>query len=216
MHDTVIFFDLGWTLEDETAAQKERAAAVCRMMPHLVPDDILRAIDSAGEQAAHSVFESALQSLGIPREQIPFVQKTAGWNTDLLEPCPDADTVLAALSGVARLGIIANQSRPVDSRLEKYGWSRYFDPVICSCTEGMDKPDERLFLRAIERLETQPKNIWMIGDRIDNDIVPAKRLGWKTVRIRFGSHRNYRPQREEEIPDHEIDGLTHLTSIFSL
>ena len=34
-----------------------------------------------------------------------------------------------------------------------------------------------------------PEQACMIGDRIDNDIVPAKELGMKTIRVKQGFYR---------------------------
>ena len=47
-------------------------------------------------------------------------------------------------------------------------------------------PDRRIFEIALERSGCKPENAVMIGDRIDNDIVPAKQLGMKTIWIKTG------------------------------
>jgi ribonucleotide monophosphatase NagD (HAD superfamily) len=47
----------------------------------------------------------------------------------------------------------------------------------------------------------------MIGDRIDKDIIPAKAIGMKTIRIRTGIHKNQEPRIPEEIPDITIERL---------
>ena len=56
--------------------------------------------------------------------------------------------------------------------------------VIASAEEGVSKPDRRIFEIALERSGCKPENAVMIGDRIDNDIVPAKQLGMKTIWIK--------------------------------
>jgi FMN phosphatase YigB (HAD superfamily) len=40
---------------------------------------------------------------------------------------------------------------------------------------------------------------------IDNDIVPAKLMGMRTVRLVTGQHRNQRPRSWDEMPDHEVE-----------
>jgi ribonucleotide monophosphatase NagD (HAD superfamily) len=45
----------------------------------------------------------------------------------------------------------------------------------------------------------------MVGDRIDNDVVPAKLLGMRTVLIRTGRHREHQPRSWDEIPDFEVE-----------
>ena len=44
----------------------------------------------------------------------------------------------------------------------------------------------------------------MVGDRIDNDIVPAKLLGMSTVLMRTGRHIDQQPRSVDEIPDVSI------------
>jgi ribonucleotide monophosphatase NagD (HAD superfamily) len=45
----------------------------------------------------------------------------------------------------------------------------------------------------------------MVGDRIDNDIVPAHLLGMRTVLIRTGRHREQQPRTWEERPDADVE-----------
>lgn len=41
----------------------------------------------------------------------------------------------------------------------------------------------------------------MIGDRLDNDIIPAKRIGMKTIWIRWGRYSVMEPRTPDEVPD---------------
>ncbi len=41
----------------------------------------------------------------------------------------------------------------------------------------------------------------MVGDRLENDMAPAKMLGFKTIRIVQGIARFQRPRNEYERPD---------------
>ena len=45
----------------------------------------------------------------------------------------------------------------------------------------------------------------MVGDRIDNDVVPAKLSGMRTVLIRTGRHREQMPRSWDERPDFEVE-----------
>ena len=54
----------------------------------------------------------------------------------------------------------------------------------------------------------------MIGDRIDNDIVPAKELGMKTIWIKQGFGKYWNIKSENEIPDEEINSLSELKERF--
>lgn len=77
-----------------------------------------------------------------------------------------------------------NQPLGTSERLENLGVRKYIDLIIASAEEGVSKPDRRIFEIALERSRCRPENAVMIGDRIDNDIVPAKQLGMKTIWIK--------------------------------
>ena len=55
-----------------------------------------------------------------------------------------------------------------------------------------------------------PAECIMVGDRIDNDVVPAKLLGMRTVLIRTGRHREQQPRSWDEIPDFEVEDVTGI------
>lgn len=53
----------------------------------------------------------------------------------------------------------------------------------------------------------------MAGDRLDNDIRPAKELGMKTIRIRKGIAVYATPSCEAEVPDDTVDSLRDLLCV---
>ena len=54
----------------------------------------------------------------------------------------------------------------------------------------------------------------MIGDRLDNDIVPANKIGMKTVWIKQGFGKYLMPSAAEEIPDYTVESLSDLMILF--
>jgi 8-oxo-dGTP diphosphatase/putative hydrolase of the HAD superfamily len=118
------------------------------------------------------------------------------------------------LSATYKLGIIANQNPGSEARLERYGLRQYFDVIVASAEAGVKKPDPRIFTLALERANCSPEQAAMIGDRIDNDIFPAKVLGFTTVRILQGYGRLQVPKSSEYEPDFTVDALAQLLNIF--
>ena len=53
----------------------------------------------------------------------------------------------------------------------------------------------------------------MIGDRIDNDIVPAKKIGMKTIWVKQGFGKYWNIISEEEKADYYVSNLTELSDI---
>lgn len=84
------------------------------------------------------------------------------------------------------LGIIANQSKGLTDRLRKFDVFDYFELIISSEDVGLAKPDTKIFQYALERIGCTPNQVIMIGDRLDNDIIPAKLVGMNTMWIRHG------------------------------
>lgn len=66
-------------------------------------------------------------------------------------------------------------------KLVYFGLDEFFDYVVTSEEAGADKPDERPFEVAFEKLKIDPKNIWMIGDDSNTDMIGADKMGLKKI-----------------------------------
>jgi len=53
---------------------------------------------------------------------------------------------------------------------------------------GVEKPDAGFFARVVDEAGAPAEEILYVGDRVDNDIVPALQFGLRAVRIRRGAH----------------------------
>jgi len=53
----------------------------------------------------------------------------------------------------------------------------------------------------------------MVGDRLDNDIIPAKALGMKTVWLKNGLAKYQSSELGEGFADYQISSLTELLQI---
>ena len=53
----------------------------------------------------------------------------------------------------------------------------------------------------------------MIGDRIDYDIVPAKKMGMKNIWIKQGMGKYWTFSDESERPDYEATSLSELLGV---
>ena len=71
-----------------------------------------------------------------------------------------------------------------------------------------------IFHRALIAASCLPDSAVMIGDRLDNDIVPAKRVGMKTVWIRQGLGGLASVVHENEKADYEVRNLSELLALF--
>ena len=58
--------------------------------------------------------------------------------------------------------------------------------------------------------ECNPSDAFMVGDRLDNDIAPAKKLGMKTVWVRQGYAIYQSIDDESTRPDYIVDSIEEL------
>lgn len=125
----------------------------------------------------------------------------------------DAKVCLEKLSKKYKIGIIANQSLGTKERLAQHGIIEYIDLVIASAEEGVAKPDKKIFEIALERSNCKPSDAVMIGDRIDNDIIPANSLGFNTIWIKQGFGKYWNITQDIEKADFVVDSLIELCDI---
>ena len=198
-----IFFDIGSTLVDESVAYQNR---------------IERTI--AGTKVTYDDFYNKMVEISKYNQNAynktveEYSLKKAFWNSEDEFVYPEAESCLIELSKHYKIGIIANQNLGSEERLERLGLLKYIDLVIASAEEGVAKPDLRIFQIALDRANCKPKEAVMLGDRIDNDIVPANKIGMKTVWIKQGFGSYAEPKTVEEQPDYIVNNLAEITELF--
>ncbi len=79
------------------------------------------------------------------------------------------------------LGIIANQPPMAMDELKRYRLEGYFKHIIISDVVGYHKPDPEIYRYAVELVGARPEQCLMVGDRVDNDVRPARMAGMRTV-----------------------------------
>jgi FMN phosphatase YigB (HAD superfamily) len=86
------------------------------------------------------------------------------------------------------------------------------DLIAISEDWGAAKPDPDFFRRMIEAAPAGPDAILYVGDRLDNDIRPAARLGLQTALIRRGPWATIQQDDPdaERVPTMRIGSLAEL------
>ena len=65
--------------------------------------------------------------------------------------------------------------------LHEFGFDGCFQQVIESAVVGIRKPDPQIFQLGIEALGMSPEEVTVVGDSLENDILPARQLGCRAV-----------------------------------
>ena len=197
-----LFFDVGSTLVDETKAYEARFEKIAESAGVSKDYVIEKALGFYEENRKGDKEVAQLLNVDIPK-----------WFSECEYLYPDTVDILESLSKKYKIGVIANQDYGTEDRLRAFDILKYIDLVVASAEEGVAKPDRRIFDIALERAGIKPEDAFMIGDRIDNDIVPAKKLGMKTMWIRQGFGGQWKIQSDDELPTFIADSLPELASI---
>ena len=206
----VLFFDVGYTLVNEDAVWEARCQEQAQTNEAkklgLTATDIYHEIEIASI-ARKPQFRTLIDKYNF--------KEVAPYRTELETLYKEAPAVIQALSQKYELGIIANQLDGLKERLQAFDLLQYFKYIISSWDLKVMKPDIRIFEYALDKANCSPQETCMIGDRLDNDILPAKSLGMKTVWIKQGFGALQNPLSKSEEPDYTINNLTELLKIFS-
>jgi putative hydrolase of the HAD superfamily len=94
---------------------------------------------------------------------------------------PDVPAALEALRGRYRLSVISNANGTVREKLRRVGLLGFFEAVLDSHEEGVEKPDPRIFRNALERTGTRAEESLYVGDIYHIDVVGARAAGMDVV-----------------------------------
>ena len=212
-------FDIGGPIDLEfawEAAMDSAIAAACGLEGIRVDQAMVEEASEVAVAAfAPDAYAHMVETLcgGDPQSSERVRQRVRAMvgNLEVFQLRPDVDSLLRRLRERGlKLGIVANQPEAAYRRLERAGIADLFDYHGLSGTTGLRKPDPQAFLAAAAALGLPPSACIMVGDRIDNDIVPAKALGMATIQFRGGRHRRQRPRRSDEEPDWVVTDVLEL------
>lgn len=124
--------------------------------------------------------------------------------------------MLEQLAGMYPLAIVSQNFAEAQEWMSFHRLSGYFQHVTLSSKEHLYKPDPRLFLRTCEALGVEPRDVMMVGDRLDNDVWPANRLRMATVRVLADPYRIQQPRYHCDVPDFTVAHTPELLALLPL
>ena len=189
-----VFFDVGETLVDEERIWRE-VAREAGLQPHVVWAALGATIERGEE---HWLL---WDHLGVERPLGVWER----FDYEAIDLYPDAVACLERLRADGLfVGLAGNQSRTMEA------WARLTlpaDVVTSSDGVGVRKPDPAFFERLVELAGAAPSEVAYVGDRVDNDVLPALRLGLVAVHVRRGPWGRLRPTPEGAIRIESLDEL---------
>ncbi len=198
-----LFFDIGSTLVDEQKAYDHRIR------------DMIAGTELTFAEVHAKRVELAKQGMDGNAAVIAYygLSKTP-WHSEDETLYPDAKPILEVLANRGyRLGVLANQNPGLRARLAAWGIADYFAVIASSSELGLAKPGPAIFEKALEMAGCAPSEAVMVGDRLDNDILPAKRAGMHTVWLRTGLAAQQPRVLGAGYADHIVDSLLELEEL---
>ncbi len=105
----------------------------------------------------------------------------AGFVAESRAGMAESRAILAVLAPRYRMGVVSNFYGNLDRVLAEAGLDRFFAVVADSSQVGSFKPDAGIFAYALEKIGVSAQSVAMVGDSIDKDCAPARRLGMTTI-----------------------------------
>ena len=167
----VAVFDIGETLVDETRAWSEQAHAA-----GVTPLTLFAALGVLIERGQDHRLVWTLLGVDPPRH-VPEILEEDFY--------PDAIPCLQTLAADGlTVGLAANQPARAETALSRLGLPVAF--IASSARWGLEKPSPEFFARIVSEAGVPPHQIAYIGDRLDNDVLPARQAGMFAVFVRRG------------------------------
>lgn len=217
-----IFFDMGGTFIDESAAWEDRIRRTAEVndIPVYIGGTLTYGTNDSARKAERFLEEMKRAASQNQPEYLAATQKFGiryrePWAHDKERLCEGAREALELLHGRFRLGVIANQSDSARGRLREFGVLDYFDHLTISGEIGFSKPSPTIFRETLRAVGTTADRCFMVGDKLTNDIAPAKALGFGTVWVKreFGGLNTI--ENEAMRPDFTVDSILTAAEIFN-
>ena len=181
------------------------AAEVTRHGPHVTPDAVQRAEWAARVRLDTEAFAPVttfstesrdtterytrylLEGLGVTDSAVhaAMIEWRRAYNPPVglwtvAEPEAAAALELVRARGLAS-GVISKSNGTIRRILTSLDLARHLDVILDSQEEGLEKPDPRLFERALARVGARADEAAYIGDLYSVDIAGARRAGMRAV-----------------------------------
>lgn len=213
-----VFFDMGGTLIDESAQVLHIVSEIrygfYEFGLYYSPEKIYRLLIKGSKNFISNSEKAAIRALSENEEQYESVLPAAHYHHELEYLFPEVESLLETLSKKYRLGIIGNQDLGGEERLKGHGIHHFFSVFALSAELGVKKPDPRIFELALQMADCKAENAAFVGDRLDNDIYPAKALGFTTVRVLQGYASHQRAPSKEYEPDFTVESISDISKLF--
>lgn len=221
-----VFLDVGWTLAYPQRSIWEIFASLCsehgvgvsaedcertvgdlrlQMRQHQEQSFHAGAAYSDSDAEFGRMFEQMaallLARFSVPASADEFQRRflSAFWTDGNWKAFADVDDALLALKERGlRVGVLSNAPTDLPVFLERLGVAPHLDFAVVSASEGVRKPDRRIFEIALERAGVAPHEALHVGDMYLEDILGGRAAGVQPLLIERNPHALFPNYRESD------------------
>jgi HAD superfamily hydrolase (TIGR01549 family) len=177
-----IFFDVGETLIDETRLMHiwAETLGVDRAEFMAVLDDVI-----FQNQPIRRVFERLRPGFDVAAARAQRRRDGTDFLIEARDLYADAKPCLAMLKAQGFfVGIAGNQPPTAKAALDSFDLDAHL--ITTSAELGVDKPSPDFFQKILDLGGLSPNETAYVGDRVDNDVIPAQAAGMTAVFVERG------------------------------
>ncbi len=127
-----------------------------------------------------------------------------------IRPLPGAvDTLRIVKERGVKLALITNGDKETQrGKINDHDLANFFDCIVIEGEFGIGKPNDEVYIHAMETLGVGPHETWMVGDNFEWEVVAPKRLGLTAIWV--DSLAEGLPYAPSVMPDRIISSITEL------
>lgn len=114
-----------------------------------------------------------------------------------------------------KMALVTNGAKKYQQeKVKRFNLEQFFDLILIEGVLGYGKPEDKIYLKAIEKLQVPPEEMWFVGDNLLWDVQRPQKFGM------VGIWNNYdylpEPYLKEVKPDYIINEIAELLPVFNL
>ena len=137
---------------------------------------------------------------------LDFYFKNCSNNSNLY---PNVENTIKSLKSEFKVALCTNKKQEISEKiLEEFNIKKFFDFILGSSEKHKLKPNTDMLEYCLKMLNVRPEQTIMVGDSM-NDIIPAKKIGVKTIFVNYG----YGQLDKSTWPNHIVSSFDEILQI---
>ena len=206
----VVVLDIGEVVIDET-----RVWSVWAELLGVSPGTLMAVLGAAVSQGGdhHDAFPHVAPNVEWSELEDEHEARYGGFRAE--DVYPDVAPAFAALRAQG-LRVVLAGNQPGRRAAQLRALELPVDDLVTSDELGVEKPDPAFFAAVLTRLGVEdPSRVLYVGDRVDNDVLPASEAGLATCWLTRGPWGQLQELPEDVEPDLVLEGLGELPELIA-